>query len=354
MKEITTETEEDRKLLDLADDCLNNGLYKEASACFKTLKDKSKLLGINQVFSNVVDSVISGDENLINGDYSKAINDYKKGLRSKYTISHSLVGLRIARILKKGDRELLFGNIDEALEIYNQLTDDKIYEGMDESKLEIMANLICYLRIKTIHDYYEILKHGLKPKLSSKDKGNVYLKIGMYDKAKDCYYKSFDEDQGIGQTIAGLIAIKIKNNDLNDLYNFLDFYKDQLTHVEYTRIRIYINWKTNESFAKKYEEGIINYLIDNNKNDYCSDIDIKDLFYKIKEQVADGSLTNGGKQLSSAYYIDCQEPVGYDRNGLETNIVKVFSFMEKDNIIHMYPTCYDGPTIPLEQKVKRF
>lgn len=238
LNEIKNESLEDCSILADAYADLNGGSYYQARNIFQYLIDNNKFF--KEAYSGLESAnlLIEGDNYLQSSYYDEAYKCYKKLFRKKDCLSHAVIGLKLARIFKSGDEILFTGDPDLALATYRCALDEKIYANTDEANLEIMANLIYYNKLRIINNY-EVLYNEPTKKYAAALLGNIYLEAGNYDKAKEYYISAIDDEICVADALTGLMAIKINNNDIKYINQFIKQYRNKVSKKELGRINRY-------------------------------------------------------------------------------------------------------------------
>ena len=252
LSEFKNDTAKDYEILEDAYKDLKNGAHYQALNTFEYLVDNNKCFKSSRLGIEAANLLIAGDNYLRENNFDEAYKCYKKLFRKKACLAHALIGLKLARMFKEGDKLLLAGNPDLALATYKCALDEKIYTNMDEPNLEILAHLMYYNRLKIINNY-EMLYNEPSKRYPNALIGNIYLESGNYDEAKKHYESALNERVCVSDALAGLLAIKVSNNDLKYIDDFVNQYRKELSKKQLSRIKGYIE------LAKKNEnEKIFN------------------------------------------------------------------------------------------------
>ena len=250
LSEFKNDTAKDYEILEDAYKDLKNGAPYQALNTFEYLVDNNKCFKSSRLGIEAANLLIAGDNYLRENNFDEAYKCYKKLFRKKACLAHALIGIKLARMFKEGDKFLLAGNPDLALATYKCALDEKIYTNMDEPNLEILAHLMYYNRLKIINNY-QMLYNEPSKRYPNALIGNIYLEAGNYDEAKKYYESALNERVCVSDALAGLLAIKVSNNDLKYIDDFVNQYRKELSKKQLSRIKGYIE------LAKKNENNKI-------------------------------------------------------------------------------------------------
>ena len=187
---------------------------------------------------------------------------------------------------------------------------------------------------------------------SAKDtlkKADFHFRKGTYGKAETLYIKLLKSNLYVKRAIYSMIAMHAKKKDYSNLLRYLEAKKELLTDKEYYRLKTYFNVKMDIESKIENHRTVLGHIIRRHKQDFYADIDIESLYYQILEQVESTEEITGDVII---YYVHCNIPIARIKRE-ETNCVAVVSFLEKTNIITMFPIKEKVDAIKLNQKVKK-
>ena len=178
---------------------------------------------------------------------------------------------------------------------------------------------------------------------------NLQLKIGSYDSALVEYKKLLVSNFYIKEALYGIFAIQLKTKKYTHLTKYLNNYKEYFTELEYYRLSTYYNINMSAEEKEKNQKNILRHILNRHEGDFYDYLDIEHIYYAIINSFENSSLTNAN---SFKYCISFDEPVAC-LDGEETNCIEVVSFIEKSNIITMYPVMRHGDVIKMKERVKK-
>lgn len=224
-------------------------------------------------------------------------------------------------------------------------------------------NITLFEKFDEVNDIYIKEKAAKLIKINA----DLYLTNGLYDKALSYYIELFDLkdyyeecDDSIKENIRtyirdsifGIIAIKVKQKEYNGLKELIIDNIEYLTAKEYYRINKYIDINMNIKVKDDSYKEVAFHIIKGHQMDFYNNMDIEILLDNVLENVDSEELCNG---FSFKYYVSFDNPIG-DVCDTETNCIEVVAFLDKTNIITMYPYLWnkEAINIDLNQKVKKY
>lgn len=176
-------------------------------------------------------------------------------------------------------------------------------------------------------------------------------KIQVLEKERN---KKLEEQRRIYSRIVELV----KKCHFKELEEYLKNKKEWLDNFTYRRILSYAEINKSEEKMKKYYNEILHHIKRRHGSDstirdtskFKRSININNLFHRIIEQVDNSEIIFGDFE----YYILCDKVIGVDCDTMEeTRYVKVSAFMDKKNIITMYPCAPNKDAIQLKGKTNK-
>ena len=275
------------------------------------------------------------------------------GLYDLGYIMDANIGVKVIKLCKMALGYIESGEYQKAIELYNVLAFSDVYNKLACSLL-ISVNTISKAQIKNEKERENkilesnVIRFGdADEALKTLGKANLNLLMGSYNQALSYYLDVLESHYYIKEAIYGIFAIKLKTNRNANLQEFLAKYKRYFDEKEYYRLSSYFKLKQHESFRSKNDQKVIKHIVDRHTNDYINNLDVEKLYYQIIEQVKDTELLNS--ELS--YYVKFDEPIGFV-NGEAENYLKVVAFIDKTNIITMFPALPHINALELDIKVK--
>lgn len=181
------------------------------------------------------------------------------------------------------------------------------------------------------------------------NKADAYLSMGLSEKALPYYLKLIKSCFYVKEALYGIFAIKIRDGETEELDKYLTEYKEYFTETEYYRLSTYYNINMSAEEKEKNQKNILRHILNRHEGDFYDYLDIEHIYYAIINAFENSSLTNAN---SFKYCISFDEPIAC-LDGEETNCIEVVSFIEKSNIITMYPVIRHGDVIKMKERVKK-
>ncbi len=229
----------------------------------------------------------------------------------------------------------------DAYEIYLELLQQDLFPELINSRIKGISAFLGPARIKRVTEV-----KTAKQRLS---KANLQLKIGSYNLALVEYKKLLNSNLYVKEALYGIFAIQLKTKKYTHLVKYLNNYKESFTETEYYRLSTYYNIHMSTKEKEKNQKNVLQHIFNRHKEDFYDYVDIKNIYYTIINNFENSDLTNA---TSFKYHISFNEPVACIE-GEETNCIEVVAFLEKSNIITMYPVIWCGDTIKMKEKVKK-
>ena len=150
--------------------------------------------------------------------------------------------------------------------------------------------------------------------------------------------KNPDESEIIRSTIIEYV----RRGAFSELSKYVKENMSLLSKEEYNKLLTYASANINAKFRENNYRNVLNHIIKSHRSDsvrensskFKNDVNIAKLFQQALDQAADGEIIYG----EFDYYILCDKVIGVDfETSRSTKYVKVVAFMDKTNIITMYP-----------------
>ena len=325
--------------------------------------DNSKKLAADEVIS------------YLNDDNNDAIMFLKE-------LSHN----DVAGVLELCRVEILAGNINSARKYINNVLNinesNRPYTLFDLAKLESIAGN--YKESENILE--ELIEKQAPNKLSALiELGKLKVRTRDYDAARKIFEGLLDTtkagvsiielcklEQEVGNynkvrkllsTIPNIeankdalnveICLEIALKNYDKAKELLEKYKDQFVNSDYSRYQNYIAGITNGDDSNIESKYAVSHIISGHKDDFDPDINIGSLYNQIRYILKNEVMDNDDSIIrSKMFHVTFDEDIA-TKDGEKTNCVEVVSFIDKSNIMTMYPALWYGDSIRVHQKVKR-
>lgn len=349
-----------KKIVDL--DNINKGkILKKILSIEKEMFKKDETTEKDYDDKNAVDSLKKIVVYMRAYKYNDVICECQELIKLNLYTEEANEYMNAAKLFLEINRNVVEENYEEAYDCYQKIVNNKRLIKATTKGLKKLKPVID--KIKIILEKQSNLVSKMEPtKVNEKlneetvddliKKADTYLKSGLYDKALSYYKKLLETESGKLNSIFGIVAIRIKKNELNGIENFVESYKDYLTVDQYYRINNYIQIKKDIESKIENHKKVLEHIVNKHQVDFYEDI--SELYFQILDTVSDTEIING---YSFSYIIECDKIIGVrNKNQVETNYIQVVSFLEKTNIITMYPVQEGKRTedaIKLEVKTKK-
>lgn len=287
-------------------------------------------------FIKIIDAYVNS------GLYAAAMNQCKQ--LAKLDVLKSITEIRFTAIqlFIEAEKHIKSKNYVEAINCYHKLINKNLYTEQAKSKIETINTEIEFENHIRNGHYTKAL--NLIEKLEAQ--GDIYSDFAS---KKRKYLEPIINH--IRRTLINrytIIAEYIKTHNKKALIEFLKANEKYIDKRDCDRINMYKRVKKSEKSKNKRYKEVINHIIKKHKKDFYDDVDIEKVFYQILEQVDDRIM---GSHFM--YHVSFDRNIGTTIDGIDTNCIEVAAFMDKTNIMTMYPVIWYGDTIKLDEKVKK-
>lgn len=290
-------------------------------------------------------------------DYKQALDYLNQALGSKKDHIYWSAILEIAKIYEKE------GRLEDALELCIRLKKNK--QTFDGELTITLGSIYEHLgRKEEARNCYQETAKGSSISFTNR----AYLKLGQLEMEEQNYegakkWLTIVAESNLLLSInayLNLAYIAIREEDYDTCYKLIEratkLESNQELQKSIEKIKLYVDIKTKKKIVKENmsyseqqmldynEKKAIDYIkkqhAKNTSQEFASEVNIEDIFYRSKEEI---KLITPNINCLTDNYILTMPKIGYV-NGISTDQIKVICLPNTDSIISIYPTTEEDST----------
>lgn len=304
---------------------------------------------------------------LDSGNYNTARSLYEAILNDDKSLRKTAAYLGLARVdARIGKKDNARRKFEETMLLHTVMNSNHIRRNDD------LYTLLCYGNFEYDYGNYDGAIKKYNTFINRTDKFGVYALSGRgiaeagkcnYDIARECLNKGLNmalELKGvskdeIARIVKCIIELEIVVGNINTAKEMINKYEKFFAGTDKSKFNDYINLYIDKSYTddkiNQIYNGRINHILCGHLKEFNEGIDIESMFYTAIETLKNSDLEN--KICSEQkYFISFDDYIG-TIDGEKTNCIKVIYFIDKTNIITMYPVIWYGETLNMNQKVNK-
>lgn len=303
----------------------------------------------------------SGNYNTARSVYEAILNDDKAPHK---TAAHLGLARVDARIGKKNNARKKF---EESMFLHNVMNSNNSKRNDD------LYTLLCYGNFEYDCGNYDAAIGKYSIFINRTDRFGVYAHSGIgiakagkgnYDLALEYLNTGLNMALGlkdiskeeIARIVKCIVELEIVIGNIDVARALIAKYERLFAGTDKTKFLDYIGLYIDKSYTddkiKRVYDSRINHILYGHSNEFNEGIDIESMFYNAIEILKNSDLKN--KICSEQeYFISFDDYIG-TIDGEKTKCMKVIYFIDKTNIITMYPVIWYGETLNGDQKVKKY
>lgn len=252
---------------------------------------------------------------------------------------------------EKAILDMHIGSYDEAREIFKKLSKDqepfKSFAIFDLAEIEY--------RCKNYDEAREQYKKALCTRY--RDLALIGLMSLELEVGNVCLVRQYidefiyDNPERLKRIFDYVIYVELYQNNIEKAKELIEQFKDLFPDSNYGRYYAYIRFYKEGITEKSYSYRIIKHISDRHLDGFKPNISIDDLYYDIKRNLKASDIPCFIPLNQNLLRVEFDDVVG-TVDGEDTKVVEVAFFIDRSNIITMYPVIWYGDTIKMNQKVK--